>query len=118
LQANINNLKQQAQRQQELLYNAEYQIQRMERDVERKRGDRSEEEIKKLNKEIEELNEKQNLLMKDFHTLNQSNKQLIDEIRTTERQFEKVKQDKDHLGVQIQELELENEMAISDLEKV
>lgn len=31
LQANINNLKQKSQRQQELLYNAEFQIQTMER---------------------------------------------------------------------------------------
>ncbi len=35
LQANINNLKQQAQRQQELLYNAEFQIQQMARRVAR-----------------------------------------------------------------------------------
>lgn len=57
-------------------------------------------------------------LIKDYQTLNQSNKQLIDELRTVDRLILKVDGDKNHLEVQIQELELENEMSISDLEKV
>lgn len=80
LQANINTLKQQAQRQQELLYNAEFQIQTMERHVSIAQGDRSMEDIKRLEKEIDVLNQEQKDLQKDFITLNQSNKQLIDEL--------------------------------------
>ncbi len=56
--------------------------------------------------------------MSEFHTLNTSNKQLIDEIRTVEWLVNKVLQDKAHLEVQIQELELENDMSLNDLEKI
>lgn len=48
LQANIVKLKQEQQRQQELLYNAEFQIQQMERKVSRASGERSQEETKQL----------------------------------------------------------------------
>lgn len=48
LQASINKLKQEKQRQQELLYNSEYQIQQMERKVSRAQGERSQEETKRL----------------------------------------------------------------------
>jgi predicted nucleic acid-binding Zn-ribbon protein len=41
LQSHINKLNQDFQRQQELLYNAEYQIQLMERKVARARGERT-----------------------------------------------------------------------------
>lgn len=41
LQAHINKLNQDFQKQQELLYNAEYQIQLMERKVARARGERT-----------------------------------------------------------------------------
>ena len=48
LQANINKLKTERQRQSELLYQAEYQIQYMERRVARASGERSQEETKRL----------------------------------------------------------------------
>ena len=48
LQSNINKLKQEKQRQQELLYDAEFQIQQMERKVARAQGERSQEEAKTL----------------------------------------------------------------------
>lgn len=54
LQANITKLKQERQRQQELLYNAEFQIQQMERKVARASGERSQEETKRLQREIVE----------------------------------------------------------------
>ena len=52
LQANITKLKQERQRQQELLYNAEFQIQQMERKVARASGERSQEETKGLQNDI------------------------------------------------------------------
>jgi hypothetical protein len=54
LQASINKLKQEKQRQQVLLYNADYQIQQLERMVSRAQGERSQEEQKKLQAEIVE----------------------------------------------------------------
>jgi chromosome segregation ATPase len=57
-------------------------------------------------------------LIEDWHLLSNSNKKLEDERRTVERQINKVKDEKTGLETHIQELELENEMAKGDLEKV
>jgi hypothetical protein len=51
-------LNQEFQKQQELLYNAEYQIQLMERKVARAKGERTLEEKKDLQKDIEEATKK------------------------------------------------------------
>ena len=48
LQANINKLRVEKQRQQELLYQQDFQIQQMERKVSRMQGDRSHDEQQKL----------------------------------------------------------------------
>lgn len=90
----------------------------MERKVARAQGDRSQEEIKQLDQDISKLKVDFDNKLSEFHTLNTSNKQLIDEIRTVERLVNKVLQDKAHLEVQIQELELENDMSLNDLEKI
>ena len=101
LQANINNLKQQSQRQEELLYNAEFQIQQMERKVAKAQGDRSQEEVELLESEIERLKEIQADLNDSFSTLNKSNKQLVDELRNVERLITKHEGDMNILSVQI-----------------
>lgn len=90
----------------------------MNRRVERAKGDRSQEEMKDLDKQIDILNMEQKQLQEEFRTLSISNKGLIDEIRTVERLMGKATTEKDHLEVQIQELELENEMSVGDLDKV
>jgi len=73
----------------------------MERKVARAQGDWSQEEIKQLDQDISNLKEDFKVKMSEFHTLNTSNKQLIDEIWTVERLVNKVLQDKAHLEVQI-----------------
>ena len=55
LQSHINKLNQEFQRQQELLYNAEYQIQLMERKVARAKGERTLEEKQDLEEEKNKL---------------------------------------------------------------
>ena len=118
LQASINKLKQERQRQQELLYNAEYQIQQMERKVSRAQGDRSQEEQKRLQQEITTAQADYDKQKKQLDMLIVSDKQLIDEKRNIERVIEKVKSQRANLTTQIQELRLENEMATIDLSKV
>lgn len=54
----------------------------------------------------------------DLQMLTISNKSLEDERRNIERTINKVKDSKDTLQIQIQELKLENEMASSDVDKV
>mmetsp|Transcript_2806 Transcript_2806/g.2439 ORF Transcript_2806/g.2439 Transcript_2806/m.2439 type:complete len:104 (+) Transcript_2806:1463-1774(+) len=90
LQAHINKLNQEFQRQQELLYNAEYQIQLMERKVQRARGERTAEERRDLMKEIEEL-EKDFKTKSDHHKLlSKSLKQLEDDLRAIHRNLTEV----------------------------
>ena len=68
LESHINKLNQEFQKQQELLYNAEYQIQLMARKVSRAKGDRTLEEKKDLQKDIEEASEK-NKQVKEQHKI-------------------------------------------------
>jgi len=92
LQASINKLKQEKQRQQELQYNCEYQIQQMERKVSRAQGERSQEEQKRLQQEIDTADIELKKQKKLLDMLVVSNKQLIDEKRNIERVIVKVQQ--------------------------
>lgn len=118
LQASINKLKQEKQRQQELLYNSEYQIQQMERKVSKMSGERSLEEQKRLQNEIDTAKAELDKQKKQLDMLIISNKQLVDEKRNIERVIEKVRGQRSTLETQIQELKLENEMATNDLDIV
>ena len=118
LQASINKLKQEKQRQQELLYNSEYSIQQMERRVAKMQGERSLEEQKRLQQEITTATAELDKQKKSLDMLVVSNKQLVDEKRNIERVIEKVRSQRANLETQIQELRLENEMATNDLEAV
>ncbi|CAK59765.1 unnamed protein product (macronuclear) [Paramecium tetraurelia] len=117
-QAHINKLIQEFQRQQELLYNAEYQIQLMERRVARAKGERTLEEKKDLENEIKEIEEKVNLQKKEYKTLLQSLKRLDDDLRGTDRQLTGTKGSQTKLKQAIDELTLENDMTYQDLSKI
>lgn len=100
------------------MYNAEFQIQQMERKVSRASGERSQEETKRLQQEILEVQEELDKKKEALQKLTISNKQLEDERRNIERTINKVKDQRGTLASQIQELKLENEMASGDLDKV
>ena len=70
LQSHINKLNQSFQKQQELLYNAEYQIQLMERKVARAKGERTLEEKKDLQKDIDEASKKNSDIKNKHKILN------------------------------------------------
>lgn len=118
LQANITKLKIEQQRQQELIYTQDFQIQSMERKRDRMKGVRSEEEKNKLKKEIEVLDGDLLKARKDLQLLKVSNKHLQDEKRNIGGVIDKVKTEKSTLDNIIGELKLENEMARGDLEKI
>ena len=118
LQATITKLKIDKQRQQELIYTQDFQIQQMERKVDKLKGIRSEEEKNKLQKEIDALESTLRKAKTDLNLLTTSNKQLKDECRNIDRVITKVKKDKQTLDSVIGELKLENEMARGDLEAV
>ena len=118
LQANINKLRIEKQRQQELLYQQDFQIQQMERRVSRMQGDRSHDEQQKLEKEIRDKNTELEKHKRDLALLATSNKQLLDEKRNITKVIEKVKNEKMKITNVVSELRLENEMIRSELEKV
>lgn len=118
LNSNINKLKAEKQKQKELLYDAEFNIQQMERKVAQAKGDKTLEEVKKSQKECDQLQETLDEMNSKHQDLDKANKQLIDELRTLDRNIVKVKDERSNLEIQIRELELENEMAVGDLEKI
>ena len=101
-----------------MIYTQDFQIQQMERKVDRMKGVRSEEEKTKLQKEIDALTKELEKAKKDLQLLTTSNKQLKDECRNIDRVITKVKTEKGTLDTVIGELKLENEMARGDLESV
>jgi len=90
----------------------------MERKVSRAQGERSQEEQKRLQQEIDTADIELKKQKKQLDMLVISNKQLVDEKRNIERVIEKVQQQRENLNTQIQELKLENEMATNDLDAV
>lgn len=118
LQAHINKLSQEFQRQQELLYNAEYQIQLMERKVARVKGERTAEEKKELNADIERLKTEFEDKKAEFKQLDMSIKKLDEDLRGVERDMNRVEGEKKRLNSVIEELTLENDMTAQDLNKI
>ena len=118
LNTTINKLNADKQKQNELLYDAEFNIQQMERKVAQVKGDKTQEEVKKLKKQLEEAQKELNQQKEHCKSIDRSNRQLIDELRTLDREITKVTGEKGNFEVQIRELELENEMAVNDLEKI
>ncbi|EGR29742.1 hypothetical protein IMG5_149250 [Ichthyophthirius multifiliis] len=118
LQAHISKLNQEFQRQQELLYNAEYQIQLMERKVARAKGERTLEEKKDLENEIEQAEKYFNEVQGNNKELVESLKKLDDEIRTIKKRLESIEQENKKYSCLIEELILENDMTYQDLNKI
>ena len=101
LQANITKLQVEKQRQQELIYNANFQIQHMERKVARAQGQRSQEEETKLNQDIKKQQDKLREIQAMCRELVNSNKKLQDERRNIERHIEKINQQKEKLDYEL-----------------
>lgn len=118
LQAHINKLSQEFQRQQELLYNAEYQIQLMERKVARARGEKTIEERKELEEQIKKAETEFEQKSAEHKTLSQALRKLDDDMRAIEKSLVTVEEERTKLASTIEELTLENDMFAQDLNKV
>lgn len=90
----------------------------MERKVARASGERSQEETKRLQREILIVQQELDKKKQQLNMLSTSNKQLEDERRNIERLINKGKDQKMTLAITIQELKLENEMANGDVDKI
>ena len=115
LQGKIRGLDGESMRQQELIYNAEFQIQQMERKVARGLGERSDDEKKKLNAVIAEQEASLEAAREKKKMLTAQCRKLHNELKQAERKQELVVKQRGELGERIGELELENTSAEQSL---
>lgn len=109
LKAKLKLLAQSALRQQELVYNGEFQIQQMERKVARASGERSADETKVLQAQIQVLQMELDRVKAEENMLTAQCKKLEDEKRSADRVKKALLQQKDEVGTRIAEVELANE---------
>lgn len=105
-------------RQKELVYNAEFQIQQLERRVARAKGIRSDDEKKALNKRIAECQSELESAQSQNTMLLTQVKNLEDELRATKRAAASAKEQRKELSGRIHELKLENSSAESSLQSI
>eukprot|EP00741_Cyanophora_paradoxa_P020955 tig00021319_g20230.t1 len=109
LQLKIHRLDQETLKQQELIYNAEFQIQQLERKVARAGGERTDEEKKALNARIAELQKQLDEQSAQYTMLVQQSKRLADELRAARRKVAEQARDRSTLQEKIADLNLQNE---------
>lgn len=118
IKANISKLGSEITKQQELLYNVDFQIQLMERKVAWVQGKRTQEETNEINKEIELLEKNKTEEVKKLTKVQNSLKMIDEDLRTVETSLKSAKDDKKRLTECIEELELENMKCGQDLQKI
>lgn len=106
------------QKQQELLYNAEYQIQLLERKVARAHGERSIEETDYLVSKIKVAKEHHSKAKQKFLATQIAMKQLEDEHRALEKRIKKLQEDEKKYVTLIEKINLENDMTTQDVNNV
>lgn len=109
LQARISELDQRSLKQQEMLYNIEFQVQQLERKVSRASGKRSVEETVRLNAEIDELQKELEMHQKQHKTIVSQVKRLHDDLRAARRKHTEVVAERDQLAEKNAAIELEND---------
>jgi chromosome segregation ATPase len=108
LRAKIHKLDQDSLRQQELIYNAEFQIQQLERRVSRASGERSDEEKVMLNAKIAQLQGVLEGVTAQNAMLKQQVKRLGDELRASKRRRAEAKEEHTAAAGAVVELQLVN----------
>mmetsp|Transcript_21284 Transcript_21284/g.48925 ORF Transcript_21284/g.48925 Transcript_21284/m.48925 type:complete len:652 (-) Transcript_21284:377-2332(-) len=116
--ARIAQLDEEAQRQKELIYTAEFQLQLMERKVARASGVRSAQEQLELKKRIAELTQSLDGQKDTFQMLSQQCKRLANDLKRAKRQAEDLSSDKERMTAAIDEVEMNNELATRQLKKL
>ncbi|RLN95048.1 hypothetical protein BBJ28_00017905 [Nothophytophthora sp. Chile5] len=115
LRAKLRALDAQALRQQELVYNGEFQIQQMERKVARASGERSAEETKALQAQIQVLQMELDRVKAEQSMLTAQCKKLEDERRAQDRSRRALVAQQQEVDAQIAEHELRNESCANAL---
>ena len=107
LDARIVALEAQIIKQEELIYNADFQIQVMERKVARAGGERSEDEKRQLNEKIEALTVELEAVNQEHAMLANQVKQAEQELITSKRRHARLKEDSTKFTVNLDSLNLE-----------
>jgi len=112
----IQQLDQESFKQQELLYNVEFQVQQMERKVNRAKGERTEEEKRELKEKIQVLQTMLDDLMKQYKVLDLQVKRVNDDVRQAKVDMANKKKQEKQVTEVILELTLENESCNTELQ--
>ena len=118
LEAKLKRIAVEKERQEEMLYDTDYKIQQMEQKVARAQGQRPKEEADKKQEEIKALEKILEKKEEEWKMLNDAVKKLEDDIRGIVRKNNKTKEAKTTLQVTIDELKLENDMALLEFDKL
>ena len=118
LKANILKLDNDINKQGELLYNVDFQIQLMERKVDWVQGKRTQEETNEINKKTEILEKTKNDLIKKKNKFEHSLIMINEDLRAIDTKLKNITNEKDKLTSIIEELELENMKCGQDLQKI
>lgn len=108
----------QIQQQQELLYNAEYQIQLLERKVARAQGEKTLEETDFLNEEIRSARELRARAVEKLSATSAAMKQLGDEHRALDKKTKSLEEEERRCTVLVEKINLENDMTAAELTAV
>lgn len=115
LSTKIHALDQESLRQQELIYNAEFQVQQLERKVARASGERTGDEKKELHAKIAQRQAELEEVKAQRSMLQTQVRKLGDELRIEQRACDACKKEKVKLDEVGAELELENKSAAAEL---
>ena len=118
LKANILKLDNDINKQGELLYNVDFQIQLMERKVDWVQGKRTQEETNEINKKTEILERTTAELSKKKAKFESSLIMINEDLRSIDSKLKNITNEKDKLTAIIEELELENMKCGQDLQKI
>eukprot|EP00771_Trimastix_marina_P004124 gnl/Trimastix_PCT/861.p1 GENE.gnl/Trimastix_PCT/861~~gnl/Trimastix_PCT/861.p1 ORF type:complete len:1019 (-),score=442.67 gnl/Trimastix_PCT/861:128-3184(-) len=117
LQAKIRKLDAEAMKQRELIYQADFQIQLLERRVPRAEGHRTDEEKQILTKQIQDLTKRLDKQTQHHARLTQQSRRLEDELRHANRRVTQNQKTIDSLSSKIADLKLSNENANRDVQQ-
>lgn len=117
LDVQLSLLDKEAARQQELLYNAEFQIQQIERKIARGMGERSDDEKRALKALIEQSEIDLEKAKEKKKMLQQQNRKLLNELAGGRNRREDLTNQKSVLTEKMGELELENKMIEEEMKK-
>ena len=118
MNAKIGQLDADSLKQQELLYTIEFNIQQMERKVNRAKGERTEEEKRELQEKIEMLQKMFDDLLKQHKVLNTQVKRVNEELRQSKHDVRSLESEKERVSNVLLELTLENESCTQELQVV